>query len=105
MRRATGSALRHPGAVGMSWTLIRHVPSVLMVLPWEMPSDATDVELYGESDCGEEIHLELLDPAGAHEGPGRKSRSMPQLAAWRQLRNRPAADWMNRRHTVSRAPG
>jgi hypothetical protein len=43
----------------MNWTLIRHVPPVLMVLPWEMPSQAADVELYGESDCGEEMRLEL----------------------------------------------
>jgi hypothetical protein len=35
-----------------------------MVLPWEMPSGATDVGLYGESDSGEEMRLELLGPAG-----------------------------------------
>jgi hypothetical protein len=44
----------------MNLTLIRHVPPILMLLPGGMLSDATDVELYGESGCGEEIHLELL---------------------------------------------
>jgi hypothetical protein len=52
---------------------MRHVPTVLMVLPWEMHIDAADVKLYGESDCGEEARLELLGrpeptmaPAGSH---------------------------------------
>jgi hypothetical protein len=54
-----------------------------MILPWEMPSDATDVELYGESDCGEGIRLELLGPAEAHDGPGRKSRLCYKRGAWR----------------------
>ena len=80
----TEQVFRHLGAVhAMNWTLIRHVPRVMMVLPWEMPSDATDVELYGESDCGEEIRLELLGPAGTHEVPGRKSRLCYKLGGWR----------------------
>jgi hypothetical protein len=67
----------------MDCTLIRHVPAVMMVLPWEMPSDATDVELFDDSDCGEEIRLELLGPAGAREGPGRESRLCDKLGGWR----------------------
>ena len=36
-------------------------------------SGAADVELYGDSDCGEEIDLELPGPAGAREGSGSQS--------------------------------
>src|ERR1700689_5003459 len=69
---------RRPGQAGGSLArsiheldLIRHVPLVLMVLPWEMPCAATDVDLYDESDCGEKMHLELLadrSPLGLRPG-------------------------------------
>jgi len=62
----------------MSWTLIGHIPPVLMVLPGGMPSDAADVELYDKSDCGEEMRLKLLGPARALQDSGRKSHLMPQ---------------------------
>jgi hypothetical protein len=74
-----GQMFRHLGAGRfMRWTLIRHVPPVLMVLPRGMPNDATDVKLYGESGYGEEMRLEVLARAGALEGPGRRSGLMPQ---------------------------
>jgi hypothetical protein len=76
-----------------------------MVLPWEMPSDVTDVELYGESDCGEEMRLQLLGPAGALVGSGRKSRLMPQNLSPGDNHTTTAADLANRPQTFSPVPG
>jgi hypothetical protein len=67
----------------MNWTVIRHVPPVLVVLLREIPSDATDVEAYRESDCGDEIRLELLGPSGFLD---RASDSKPGLAHFRGWR-------------------
>jgi hypothetical protein len=68
----------------MNWTLIRHVPPALIVLPGEMPSDATDVEPYAERVCGEEIDLELLGSVRSPRGLLPSVRpSATELADWR----------------------
>jgi hypothetical protein len=54
-----------------------------MVLPRGTPSDATDVELYGESGCGEEMRLELLAARAHARAPAADQARCHKLVAWR----------------------
>jgi len=69
-------------------------------------SDATDVELYGESDRGEEMCLELLRVCRSpRPGRDRKPGLSQTSRGWRKSHDRPAAYWLKQPQAVSRAPG